>query len=37
MHVRNPKNNHALGKDYIWNPVTCTCENEKYLVSIIDD
>ena len=26
-----------IGKDYIWNPVTCTCENEKYLVSIIDD
>ena len=23
--------------DYIWNPATCTCENDKYLASIIDD
>ena len=24
-------------KDYIWNRSTCTCENGKYLGSIIDD
>ena len=24
-------------KDYIWNPVTCNCENGKYLASVIDD
>ena len=24
-------------KDYIWNPSTCSCENEKYLASIMDD
>ena len=24
-------------KDYIWNPSTCNCENEKYLASIMDD
>ena len=24
-------------KDYIWDPVTCSCENGKYLASIIDD
>ena len=24
-------------KDYIWNPTTCSCENGKYLASIIDD
>ena len=23
--------------DYYWNPVTCSCENRKYLASIIDD
>ena len=31
------KKHHICGKDYIWNPVTCSCENGKYLVSIIDD
>ena len=24
-------------KDYIWNPTTCSCENGKYLASIIDN
>ena len=24
-------------KDYIWNPSTCSCENGKYLASIMDD
>ena len=25
------------GKDYIWNPATCSCENGKYQASIMDD
>ena len=24
-------------KDYVWNPVTCNCENGIYLASIIDE
>ena len=24
-------------KDYIWNPAKCTCQNGKYLTSIIDN
>ena len=24
-------------KDYIWNPATCSCEDGKYLLSIMDD
>ena len=24
-------------KDYIWNPATSSCENDKYLASIVDD
>ena len=24
-------------KDYVWNPATCSCENGKYLTSIMDD
>ena len=24
-------------KDYVWNPATCSCENGKYLASILDD
>ena len=28
---------HICEEDYIWNPSTCSCENGKYLVSIIDD
>ena len=23
-------------KDYVWNPATCSCENGKYLASILD-
>ena len=26
-----------MQKKYVWNPATCTCENNKYLESIIDD
>ena len=25
------------GKDFIWNPATCSWKNGKYLASIIDD
>ena len=25
------------GKDYIWNPATCTCKNGKHLQTIIRD
>ena len=28
---------HVYGKDYIWNPATGSCENGKYLASIMDD
>ena len=24
-------------KAYIWNPVACSCENDKYVGSVIDD
>ena len=24
-------------KEYVWNPSTCSCQNGKYLVSIMDD
>ena len=28
---------HVCEKDYVWNPTTCNCENEKYLAIIMDD
>ena len=28
---------HACEKDCIWNPGTCSCQNGKYLASIMDD
>ena len=28
---------HLYEKDSIWNPATCSCENGKYLASLIDD
>ena len=31
------KNAHVNKKDYIWNPATCSCQNGKYLASIMDD
>ena len=27
---------HAFEKDYVWNPSASSCENRKYLASIID-
>ena len=31
------KEHNVRDKDYIWNPVTCSCKHGKYLGSIIDD
>ena len=31
------KNIIYVEKDYVWNPGTCSCENGKYLASIMDD
>ena len=28
---------YACEKDYVWNPVTCNCENGNYLASTMDD
>ena len=28
---------HVCNKDYTWNPATCSCENGKYLGSVIDN
>ena len=30
------KNYHACKKGYFWKPSTCICENNKYLISIVD-
>ena len=26
-----------IWKNYVWNPGTCSCQNEKYSASIMDD
>ena len=31
------KKHHACEKDYIWNPATHSCENRKYLASIVNN
>ena len=31
------KKGHVCEKDYIWNAATCSCQNRKYLASIMDD
>ena len=31
------KKRHICEKDYNWNTATCSCGNEKYLASIMDD
>ena len=31
------KNASCMWKNYTWNASTCTCENGKYLGSILDD
>ena len=32
---KKKKKHHIFEKDYIWNPPICSCENSKYLASII--
>ena len=34
---KNLKEHNSWKKGYTWNPVTCSCENGKYLGSIIDN
>ena len=34
---KNLKEHHMCKIDYIWIPATCSCENNKYLRSMIDD
>ena len=31
------KKHHVCEKEFIWNPVTCSCKKRKYLASIMDD
>ena len=31
------KKRNVCEKDYVWNTATCSCENRKYLASIMDD
>ena len=31
------KKHNVCEKDYIWNPATCNCENEKYLANILEN
>ena len=31
------KNIISVEKHYVWNPGTCSCENGKYVASIMDD
>ena len=31
------KERHLCQEDYVWNPVTYSCENGKYLASIMDN
>ena len=35
-HVNDSKIYCQFKKDYIWNPSTCICENDKYFKSIAD-
>ena len=37
VNVKTLKKHRVCQKDYIWNPATSSCENFKYLASIIDD
>ena len=34
---KNAKEYHMCEEKYIWNPATCSCQNGKYLGSIIDN
>ena len=33
----NVKKHHLCQKDYVWNLAICSCGNEKYLASVMDD
>ena len=33
---RECKKRHVCEKDYTWNPSTCSCENGKYIASIMN-
>ena len=35
--LKNPKEHHVCKKNYIWNPATCSCTNDKYVGSINHD
>ena len=37
INVYVSKKRHIFEKYYIWNPSTCSCENGKYLASIMDN
>ena len=37
INVDVSKKCHACEKDYVVNPVTCSCENGNYLANIMDD
>ena len=34
---KNPKQNCVCEKDYIWDFSKCSCRNDEYLASIIED
>ena len=34
--VGNSAKKHHIYEKYIWNSTTCSCENRKYLASIVD-
>ena len=31
------KKHHVCKKDYIWDPATCSCQDGKYLATIMDN
>ena len=37
INVDECKKRNVCEKDYVWNPATCSCENGKYLTSIMKD
>ena len=34
---KNPNEHNSCKKDYLQNPATCSCENDKYVRGITDD
>ena len=37
VQLKKKKEIRLYEKDYIWNPATCSCESNKYVLSITDD